>query len=75
MGSSSPISASVTYKFNGVKNRYPLKKWTITDVVQRTLDLIEPHLDGYPNRFTFNEEQAEEYKNVIAPEFTSINTG
>lgn len=69
MGSSFPISASVTYKFNGVKNRYPLKKWTITDVVQRTLDLIEPHLDGYPNRFTFNEEQAEEYKNVIAPEF------
>lgn len=69
MGSSSQISASVTYKFNGVKNRYPLKKWTITDVVQRTLDLIEPHLDGYPNRFTFNEEQAEEYKNVIAPEF------
>ena len=69
MGSSFQISASVTYKFNGVKNRYPLKKWTITDVVQRTLDLIEPHLDGYPNRFTFNEEQAEEYKNVIAPEF------
>lgn len=63
------LFSSVTYKFNGVKNRYPLKKWTITDVVQRTLDLIEPHLDGYPNRFTFNEEQAEEYKNVIAPEF------
>lgn len=69
MGNSYIISQSVTYKFNGVKNRYPLKKWTITDVVQRTLDLIEPHLDGYPNRFTFNEEQAEEYKNVIAPEF------
>lgn len=69
MGNSNIISQSVTYKFNGVKNRYPLKKWTITDVVQRTLDLIEPHLDGYPNRFTFNEEQAEEYKNVIAPEF------
>lgn len=60
---------TVEYYFNVIKNRYPLKKWTITDVVQRTLDLIEPHLDGYPNRFTFNEEQAEEYKNVIAPEF------
>ena len=60
---------TVEYSFTVIKNRYPLKKWTITDVVQRTLDLIEPHLDGYPNRFTFNEEQAEEYKNVIAPEF------
>lgn len=60
---------TVEYDFTVIKNRYPLKKWTITDVVQRTLDLIEPHLDGYPNRFTFNEEQAEEYKNVIAPEF------
>lgn len=60
---------TVEYCFTVIKNRYPLKKWTITDVVQRTLDLIEPHLDGYPNRFTFNEEQAEEYKNVIAPEF------
>lgn len=61
--------ASVTYKFNGAENHYPIKKWTITDVVQRTLDLIEPHIDGIPNRFTFNEAQAEEYSNVIAPEF------
>lgn len=61
--------ATIHFDINATSNRYPLKKWTITDVVQRTLDLIEPHLDGYPNRFTFNEEQAEEYKNVIAPEF------
>lgn len=61
--------ATIHFDINAESNRYPLKKWTITDVVQRTLDLIEPHLDGYPNRFTFNEEQAEEYKNVIAPEF------
>lgn len=61
--------ATIHFDINAASNRYPLKKWTITDVVQRTLDLIEPHLDGYPNRFTFNEEQAEEYKNVIAPEF------
>lgn len=60
--------ATIHFDINAA-SRYPLKKWTITDVVQRTLDLIEPHLDGYPNRFTFNEEQAEEYKNVIAPEF------
>lgn len=57
------------YFFSVVENHYPLKKWTITDVVQRTLDLIEPHIDGIPNRFTFNEAQAEEYSNVIAPEF------
>lgn len=62
-------TVTIVFNFNVASNRYPLKKWTITDVVQRTLDLIEPHLDGYPNRFTFNEEQAEEYKNVIAPEF------
>lgn len=68
-GTTPPNTQTITSIFSVVDNRYPLKKWTITDVVQRTLDLIEPHLDGYPNRFTFNEEQAEEYKNVIAPEF------
>jgi len=57
------------YEMNAILNRYPLKKWTITDVVQRTLDLIEPHLSGIPNRFTFDPVQAEYYKNVIAPEF------
>lgn len=62
-------SSTTSFEFNATSNRYPLKKWTITDVVQRTLDLIEPHIDGIPNRFTFNEAQAEEYSNVIAPEF------
>ena len=34
--------ATIHFDINAASNRYPLKKWTITDVVQRTLDLIEP---------------------------------
>ena len=33
---------SFYYYFNATNNRLPLKKWTVTDVINRVFDLIEP---------------------------------
>lgn len=74
----------VTYTLNGVENRLPLKKWTITDVVNRCLELAEPLREGENPRFNFDGvsykngeiqkytigSQAEKYDKIIAPEFS-----
>lgn len=73
-----------TYTLNGVENRLPLKKWTITDVVNRCLELAEPLREGENPRFNFDGvsykngeiqkytigSQAEKYDKIIAPEFS-----
>ncbi len=61
---------SATYKFRVVDNKLPLKKWTITDVINRTLDLAEPIRLGETPRFKLNEEQAAMFDNVLAPQFS-----
>ncbi len=71
--------------FNVVENHYPTKPWTITEVINRTFDLIEP-LDygekprfrlsgvGYDNEgnaeFIESGSIAEKYDKVLAPEFS-----
>lgn len=68
------------YSFGVFTNRLPLKKWTITSVINRIYDLIEPleypyNLAGTGNltpqqpRFVLDSEVAEKYDNVLAPEF------
>lgn len=66
-----------------IQNKYPLKKWTVTDVVNRCLELAEPLKVGQNPRFTFDGasytngivntytvgSQAEKYDKVLAPEF------
>ena len=47
-------SLTLTYTFAVVQNKYPLKKYTITDVVNRCLELIEPLQKGQNPRFTFD---------------------
>lgn len=42
---------TVSYTFTVIKNRLPLKKWTITDVIVRACDLIEPLRYGEKPRF------------------------
>ena len=37
-----------------LENRLPLKKWTVTDVINRTLDLAEPIRKGEKPRFRLN---------------------
>ena len=74
----------ITYTFSVVENHLPLKKWTITDVINRCLELIEPLQIGQNPRFrldgvTYDNgvvqkpyevgSQAEKYDKIIAPEF------
>lgn len=73
------------FTLNAISNRYPAKKWTITDVINRCFALIEPQtLGNYPrfrlqgvsydtdgNPLTTYEagSQAEELERILAPEF------
>ena len=66
-------------------NKLPLKKWTITDVVNRCFDLIEPLKYGEKPRFRFQGQnyddttgnpttkaqgsQAAKYDQILAPEY------
>ena len=59
-----------TFIFTVIENHYPLKKWTITDVIKRTLDLAEPLRKGEEPRFRLNAEQAALFDNVLAPQFS-----
>lgn len=58
------------FNFLVVENRLPLKKWTITDAINRALDLAEPIRLGETPRFKLNEEQTSMFDNVLAPQFS-----
>lgn len=53
------FSGIVRYVFTVVDNQMPLKKWTITDVINRTLDLAEPIRQGKKSRFRLNGMRAD----------------
>jgi len=71
---------TVSYTFSVVENKLPLKKWTITDVINRLLDIAEPIRKGEKPRFrlqgmkadgTFEKgSQAELFDKTLAPEFS-----
>ena len=58
------------YQFLVVENQYPLKRWTITDVINRMCDIAEPIRKGETPRFQLNAEQATMFDNVLAPQFS-----
>lgn len=74
---------TATYTFTVVQNQYPLKRWTITDVINRLCDIAEPlRLDEKP-RFRLqgtnyegvgpqyqSGSQAERFDKVLAPQFS-----
>lgn len=70
----SPTSLSfeniVSYTFNAVENRLPLKPWTITEVINRTFDLAEPIRKGEKPRFKLNAVQAQLFDKILAPQFS-----
>lgn len=45
---------SITFNIAAVENRLPLKPWSITDVINRLLDLCEPIRQGEKPRFRLN---------------------
>lgn len=74
-----------SYEFRAVENKFPLKKWTITDVINRTLDLAEPLRKGEKPRFRLNgmdgnskiipkgqegSGQAALFDKILAPQFS-----
>lgn len=71
------------YNISVVENKRPLKKWTITSVINRLLDVCEPIRKGEKPRFrlqgmkadgTFEEgSQADKFDKILAPQF-SINS-
>lgn len=74
-----PKSVSVTFDILVVQNQHPLKKWTITDCINRILDLAEPIrsdenprfiLQGAENGTPYKAgSQAELFDKVLAPQF------
>lgn len=56
---SSPQRGTAKYTFEVVQNKYPLKKWTITDVINRVLDIAEPIYKGERPRFRLNGMRAD----------------
>lgn len=63
---STHIDYSFYYTFAVVENHLPLKKWTMTDVINRTLDLAEPLRKGEKPRFRLNGMRAD--GTIITPE-------
>lgn len=61
---------SFSYYFGAVENKLPLKSWTVTDVINRILDLAEPLRKGEKARFRLNLEQSEKFDKILAPEFS-----
>lgn len=74
---------TIAYEFHltAIENRKPLKKYTVTDCVNRVLELAEPRMlelkdNSYDistfeaPRFKFNEAQAKKYEKILAPEFS-----
>ena len=76
---------TLTYTFSVIENRYPLKKWTIMDVINRVFDTIEPLRYGQKPRFRlqgviYDDETgnaigykegsiAEKLDKILSPEF------
>jgi hypothetical protein len=53
-----------------LQNQHPLSRWTITDVINRILQLAEPISAPNQARYTLNPAQATKYSKMFAPEFT-----
>lgn len=59
-----------SFNVSVVENKLPLKKWTVTDVINRLLDLAEPIRSDEKPRFKLNPEQAERFDKILAPELS-----
>lgn len=61
---------SFSFYISVIENQLPLKKWTITDVLNRLLVLAEPIRQGENPRFRLNAAQAAQFNKILAPEFS-----
>ena len=58
-----------SYSFYVVTNYAPLEKWSITQVIDRLLDLAIPHLENEQPRYKLNDVQKAAFAKIEAPEF------
>ena len=70
LGSDTYITFNLSFNILATTNKYPLKRWSITDCVNRVLMLAEPLYGTQAPRYTFDTTQAQQYAAVWAPEFT-----
>lgn len=59
----------ISFLIVGVKNYDPLPKWNIASVIERVLDVAEPHLQGVAPRFALHPTQAKQFSAIESPEF------
>lgn len=68
------IEETSTFTIYGVENKYPLKPWTVNDVIQRVLQLVEPLRINNPEKQRFRFKPPTDSKarlfSQFAPEFT-----
>lgn len=63
----------IAFSFIAVPNQQPLPKWNIRTVIERVLDVAEPHLEGVEPRYKLNDRQAAEFEKIESPEFAFTN--
>ena len=64
---------SIAFSIAAVPNQQPLPKWNIRTVIERVLDVAEPHLEGVEPRYKLNDKQAAEFEKIESPEFAFTN--
>ena len=64
----------VNYSFSVIENVAALPRWNIASVIDRVLDVAEPHLEGVAPRFVLNAEQHALFEQIEAPEFAFTNS-
>ena len=61
---------TLTFYLTATENHFALKKLTITDVINRLLDVAEPITAAEQPRFTLDSTQAALFDNILAPQFS-----
>lgn len=61
------------YEFVVSENYAPLRKWNIKTVINRVLNLCEPHLKNISQCFFLDDDQAKLFENIESPEFAFTN--
>ena len=64
-----PETFSFKFPITAVPNFAPLPKWNIRRVIERVLNLAEPHIASVEPRYKLDPEQAAEFEKIESPEF------
>lgn len=58
------------FMFAVAENNLPLSRWTISDAINRVLDLAEPISANEQPKYKLNPRQEKEFSKIFSPEFT-----